>query len=901
MDASIDETSNAAPLGSAGDAAPSPKSEASVKSRDGGDSPLEDEPGRATSSQRSRAPARTLVLKGGHSECVRCLAGVDLPTGGWLASSSIDEMDRVTIIIWNLADGKQIAKLGSHMHKHWPKYLVALDGCRLASGSEHGGTIIWNFADEKQIANFVGPVTGVVEVRTGVVTCLAALDSDRLASAGGFGEIIPIFSVADGKKLAELKGHTDEVWNLAALDGDRLASSGGEEIIIWNHVDGTQLTKLDGGGDLAVFDGDRLVSNGGDGLIFWNLADGTQLAKLEGHASLGSAMFDGGRSADIDRAGITIRSVADGKQLATFRGHGAYGGEWCLAALDGYRLASGDEDGTIRVRPVLHSSAYKFAAGGSALEFEEIARECRGNFCLGDLVDVTVQQSDEKLVKLSVDNEITTQAQVFDAIAKVVNEEEDAPRKKSIDSLAPSVLGLVHDGDLLPIMNRRGIKNKAIEQVASTALFRVILDAKFAAGPRLVLYCEVFLYLALMFCFARVAGYEILGWPKWYPTEKIVLLFFGFAILAWFSAREVGQMASARAIELAEPEDPLDEARGLAGWALLVPRLLVGFVVGLLLLPLLLACCCCCFCGRPEYGEVICGDERKSNNDGSWFGRNIFKPILHDPLTFLGVPRAWRTDYWNAIDVAAIACTLASFVLAAMPNRRLYPNLAAFTALLLWIRLCGFLKLADVKLAAFVLMFEKIMYDIRVFMFFLLVILLMFASALLFILGPRERHGFTFPKTLYELYLLVITGDSQLDFDSAALRVLLFLILFVVVIVLLNVLITIVGNSHEESEKTAAGLFYRSRLDYIVETAPFGTPIVKHLKQKARGRPDVYSDVLFRLSIKKRLADALKQHEEDASEADTDAQLNTKRALRESAEKIAAIEEKLNAILEKLK
>ena len=45
-----------------------------------------------------------------------------------------------------------------------------------------------------------------------------------------------------------------------------------------------------------------------------------------------------------------------------------------LVALDGDRLASGSFDNTIRVRPLLHSAAYKFAACGSAFEFEEAAR-----------------------------------------------------------------------------------------------------------------------------------------------------------------------------------------------------------------------------------------------------------------------------------------------------------------------------------------------------------------------------------------------------------------------------------------------------------------------------------------------------------------------------------------------
>ena len=49
-------------------------------------------------------------------------------------------------------------------------------------------------------------------------------------------------------------------------------------------------------------------------------------------------------------------------------------------------------------------------------------------------------------------------------------------------------------------------------------------------------------------------------------------------------------------------------------------------------------------------------------------------------------------------------------------------------------------------------------------------------------------------------------------------------------------------------------------------------------------------------SIKERLKGALAQHEEDAPEEDTNAQLNTKRALRKSEEKIAAMEKKIDEL-----
>ena len=72
-----------------------------------------------------------------------------------------------------------------------------------------------------------------------------------------------------------------------------------------------------------------------------------------------------------------------------------------------------------------------------------------------------------------------------------------------------------------------------------------------------------------------------------------------------------------------------------------------------------------------------------------------------------------------------------------------------------------------------------------------------------------------------------------------------------------------------------------------METAP----IAKFLKlAQTEGEP----------SIKRRLIEALEQHAEDASEADTDAQLNTKRALRQSEEKISAMETKIDNLTKML-
>ena len=524
---------------------------------------------RRSDAEESRATARTLVLKG-HSDPVSCLAALD---GGRIASGSWDN----SVIIWNLADGTPLAKLEGHRRAVWS--LAALDRGRLASGSWDNSVIIWSLEDGKQLAKLEG--------HTRPVWSLVALDGGRLASGGGDASII-VWNLADGKQLTKLEGHTSYVQCLAVLDGERLASGGRDRsIIIWSLADGTQLSTLAGHTSavlcLTVLADGRLASGSGDSsIILWNPADGAQLATLEGHTGSVQCLttLDGGRLASGgDDTSIIIWDLADGRQLTKHEGHTAM--VRCLATLDGRNLASGGSDESIRVRPVLHPAAYRFTACASAFELEEVARSCRKQGCLGDLVDAcAVQQFDEHIGGLSASASVARQAHVFEALAKVAN--EDANPSEMIDSLAPSVLSLVRDDALLPGMYRRGVSNAAIQELAPS-LFRVVLDAKFAAGPKFVLYFELVIFIVLGLCFTRVAPHQVFArGEKWFPSEMIVEIVFAFVTLTYFSVREIYQMAFTRAIELESSEEQLDDEEGLA-----------SYLADAIVVPLHLAACYC--------------------------------------------------------------------------------------------------------------------------------------------------------------------------------------------------------------------------------------------------------------------------------------------------------------------
>ena len=128
-------------------------------------------------------------------------------------------------------------------------------------------------------------------------------------------------------------------------------------------------------------------------------------------------------------------------------------------------------------------------------------------------------------------------------------------------------------------------------------------------------------------------------------------------------------------------------------------------------------------------------------------------------------------------------------------------------------------------------------------------------------------------------------------FDNRALRFILVLFVFIVAVVLLNVLIAIVSKSHDDiTGKIAAGLFYRSRLEYITETTPVARLLPSWLRREEDGD-----------SIKERLREALAQHK-DASEADhvRESEERTKQELADVKRELAAMAATQQIILTKL-
>ena len=109
--------------------------------------------------------------------------------------------------------------------------VLALEGGRLASGSDDGTIKIWELASGACVATLAGH-GGFGHLKA--VWSLAVLDDGRLAS-GSWDQTIKIWDVGTGACVATLKGHEHWVSSLAVLEGGRLASgSDDRRIKIWD-------------------------------------------------------------------------------------------------------------------------------------------------------------------------------------------------------------------------------------------------------------------------------------------------------------------------------------------------------------------------------------------------------------------------------------------------------------------------------------------------------------------------------------------------------------------------------------------------------------------------------------------------------------------------------------------
>ena len=164
---------------------------------------------------------------------------------------------------------------------------VSPDGRTVATAGFDNDIKIWDSAADGSLKEKT-----VLKGHTGPVYCVAFHPKEPLLVSGSQDKTAKVWSLADGKVLAEYKGHTDIVHSVAFAPDGRAVASGGtgdKSVKLWNPTDGKDLKPLGthaGSVYQVAFspDGKYLASASADKVVkIWDVAAGKEFKQLKGH------------------------------------------------------------------------------------------------------------------------------------------------------------------------------------------------------------------------------------------------------------------------------------------------------------------------------------------------------------------------------------------------------------------------------------------------------------------------------------------------------------------------------------------------------------------------------------------------------------------------------------------
>ncbi len=267
------------------------------------------------------------------------------PDGAKLAGGGKDG----TVHVWETVSGRELLVLRGHKSPIWSVAFSA-GGTRVAAWGEDGTVKIWD-AD-------TGRLTAEVAHPGDVHAGAWSPDDKRLASGHGDGTVT-VSSTRAGDKMVTLRGHVQGINRVVwGPDGTRLASASQDFTArIWNVDLGKMvLGPLRHSHVITSLawepDGQRLATGSADETVkIWNATTGSEAVTLRGHFQTVISLSwgpDGRLASGCLGGSLRIWNSIRDQESSVLPGRdvGVRSVSW---SPDGTRLASGSDDGTVRV------------------------------------------------------------------------------------------------------------------------------------------------------------------------------------------------------------------------------------------------------------------------------------------------------------------------------------------------------------------------------------------------------------------------------------------------------------------------------------------------------------------------------------------------------------------------